>query len=224
MMRRRIGYPNPTVRIGHRHVAVEHDVHAPTASATSSRATATATRCTSTRATARRRAGAAQIAPPGFEATMGYDRSPVAARRARAGDARRVAGRAAVPLGQRLAVLPAGRARRCARSHAGRRPRSRTSRRSSPGGQRDRHQQADVGQPTRRSGQRPTQVVRARRAAQREGPLRPTRRRPPKDQPASYTDEQLAEIEAAYDAEFVRGRGHAVVRGRRGRRRRCRRW
>jgi acyl dehydratase len=27
----------------------------------------------------------------------------------------------------------------------------------------------------------------------------------PKDEPASYTDEQLAEIEAAYDAEYVRG-------------------
>jgi hypothetical protein len=29
--------------------------------------------------------------------------------------------------------------------------------------------------------------------------------RPPKDKPASYTDEQLAEIEAAYDIEYVRG-------------------
>ena len=29
--------------------------------------------------------------------------------------------------------------------------------------------------------------------------------RPPKDQPASYTDEQLSEIEAAYDAEYLRG-------------------
>ena len=33
----------------------------------------------------------------------------------------------------------------------------------------------------------------------------PSAPRPPKDEPAHYTDEQLSEIEAAYDNEFLRG-------------------
>ena len=82
----------------------------------------------------------------------------------------RVAGRAAVPLGQRLTVLPAGGAGRCARSHAG----GRGGRGQAVGVRRAQvivtnkltwaNQRGEVGQ-------RPAQVVRARRAAQRERPL-----------------------------------------------------
>jgi acyl dehydratase len=202
MMRRRIGYPNPTVRSGIVTLpwntsctpdAIRHFVEGygdgnplyadPGYGPTTRWGT--------------------QIAPPGFEATMGYDRSPV------------------VP--DDLARETRGALRGVQLFHSGND--SRFYRPVVPGDVLERTQVvAEVeDKPSEFAGrsvivtnkltwanQRGEVVsdqrkwfVHAERRSVKDRPADAPR--PPKDQAASYTDEQLAEIEAAYDNEYVRG-------------------
>jgi acyl dehydratase len=202
MMRRRIGYPNPTVRSGIVTLpwnttctpdGIRHFVegygdanplyvdpqYGPT------------TRWGS------------QIAPPGFEATMGYDRSPV------------------VP--DDLARETRGALRGVQLFHSGND--SRFYRPIVPGDVLDRTQVVDdvEDKPSEFAGrsvivtnkltwanqrsevvsdQRKWFVHAERRSVKDRTPDAP---RPPRDEAASYTDAQLADIEAAYDNEYVRG-------------------
>jgi acyl dehydratase len=202
MMRRRIGYPNPTVRSGTvtlpwnttctpdaiRHFVEGYGDGNPL--------------YTDPRYGPTTRWGT-QIAPPGFEATMGYDRSP------------------AVP--DELARATRGALRGVQLFHSGND--SRFYRPVVPGDVLDRTQVvAEVeDKPSEFAGRSVIVTNKLTWANQRGEVVSDQRKwfvhaerrsvkdraadapRPPKDQPASYTDEQLADIEAAYDAEFVRG-------------------
>jgi acyl dehydratase len=201
LMRRRIGYPNPTVRSGIvtlpwntvctpdaiRHFAEGYGddnplfvdpLYGP-----------------STR-------WGSQIAPPGFEATMGFDRSPV------------------VPEG--LARETRGALRGVQLFHSGNE--SRFFRPIVPGDALDRTQVVDQVDDKRSEFAGRSVIVTNRltwanqhgevvsdqrkwfvHAERRPVGERPTATERPRDEPAHYTDEQLAEIEAAYDAEYRRG-------------------
>lgn len=202
MMRRRIGYPNPTVRSGIVTLpwntectpdAIRHFCegygdanplfvdprHGPTT-----------------------RWGT-QVAPPGFEATMGYDCSPV------------------VP--DDLARATRGALRGVQLFHSGNESRfyrpvvpGDVLRRTNVVHEVEDKQSAFAGRSVlvtnkltwaNQRGEVVTDqykwfVHAERRAVKDRDPDAP---RPPKDEPASYTDEQLTEIEALYDAEYVRG-------------------
>jgi acyl dehydratase len=206
MMRRRIGYPNPTVRSG--------IVTLPWNTA----CTPDAIRhwCegygdanplyVDPRHGASTRWGG-QIAPPGFEATMGYDRSPQPS--------------------EELARETRGALRGVQLFHSGNE--SRFYRPVVPGDVLDKSQVVDQVDDKPRSSfaGRSVIVTNLLQWANQDGavvtdqrkwfvhaerkPVPPAGEAPekkaekPRDEPASYTDEQLEEIEALYDAEFVRG-------------------
>ena len=202
MMRRRIGYPNPTVRSGIvtlpwnttctpdgiRHFVEGYgDANPLYADPRYGLTTRWGT----------------QIAPPGFEATMGHDRSPV------------------VP--EELARATRGALRGVQLFHSGND--SRFYRPVVPGDVLDKTQVvADVeDKPSEFAGRSVIVTNKLTWANQRGEVVSDQRKwfvhaerrsvkdraadapRPPKDHPASYTDEQLSDIEAAYDAEYVRG-------------------
>ncbi|HEV8298030.1 MAG TPA: MaoC family dehydratase N-terminal domain-containing protein [Acidimicrobiales bacterium] len=202
MMRKRIGYPNPTVRSGIVTLpwntactpdGIRHFVEG----------YGDANPLFVDPAYGPRTRWGTQIAPPGFEATMGYDRSPV------------------VP--DDLARETRGALRGVQLFHSGND--SRFFRPVIPGDVLDRtqvvaHVEDKQSEFAGRSvivtnllswvnqrgevvsDQRKWFVHAERRAVSDRDPSAP---RPPRDEPASYTDEQLAEIEAAYDAEYCRG-------------------
>jgi acyl dehydratase len=208
MMRRRIGYPNPTVRSG--------TVTLPWNTACTPDAIrhwcegygdANPLYVDSSYGSGTRWAG--QIAPPGFEATMGYDRSPQPP--------------------DDLARETRGALRGVQLFHSGNE--SRFYRPIEPGDVLDKSQVVDQVDDKERSAfagrsvivtnllnwvdQRGVVVTDQRKwfvhaerkpvTAEAEGERAPEKAERPRDQAASYTDEQLEEIEAAYDAEFVRG-------------------
>src|SRR5215218_7741292 len=207
MMRRRIGYPNPTVRSGIvtlpwnttctydgiRHFCEGYGDPNPLYVEPAYGATT--------------RWGG-QIAPPGFEATMGYDRSPQPP--------------------EDLARETRAALRGVQLFHSGNE--SRFYRPVVPGDVLDRSQVVDQVEDKERSAfagrsvivtnllqwvnqggavvsdQRKWFVHAERKPVPAEGEApREAKEKRPRDEPASYTDEQLEEIEAAYDAEFVRG-------------------
>jgi acyl dehydratase len=204
MMRRRIGYPNPTVRSGI--VTLPWN-----------------TQCTADgirhfcegygdanplfvdpRHGPRTRWGS-QIAPPGFEATMGYDRSPQPS--------------------EELARETRGALRGVQLFHSGNE--SRFYRPIVPGDVLNRSQVVDQVDDKPRSSfaGRSVIVTNLLQWANQGGVVVSDQRKwfvhaerkpvgaddgakkepRPRDEPASYTDDQLAEIEALYDAEFLRG-------------------
>jgi len=202
MMRKRIGYPNPTVRSGivtlpwNTACTADGIRHFVEGYGDSNPLYADPRYGSTTR-------WGTQIAPPGFEATMGYDRSPV------------------VP--DDLAKATRGALRGVQLFHSGND--SRFYRPVVPGDVLDKTQVvAEVeDKPSEFAGRSVIVTNKLTWANQRSEVVSDQRKwfvhaerrsvkdraadapRPPKDQPASYTDEQLAEIEAAYDAEYVRG-------------------
>jgi acyl dehydratase len=207
MMRRRIGYPNPTVRTGS--VTLPWNVTCtPDAIRhwTEGYGDANPLYVDADHGSCTRWGG--QIAPPGFEATMGYDRSPV------------------VP--DDLARETKGALRGVQLFHSGNE--SRFYRPIVPGDVLQKSQVVHQVDDKPRSNFAGRSVivtnllvwanqngevvsdqkkwfVHAERkpvtAEAKADAAKKTER--PKEEPASYTDEQLAEIEALYDAEYVRG-------------------
>jgi acyl dehydratase len=208
MMRRRIGYPNPTVRSG--------TVTLPWNTACTPDAVrhwcegygdANPLYVDPSYGSGTRWGG--QIAPPGFEATMGYDRSPQPP--------------------DDLARETRGALRGVQLFHSGNE--SRFYRPIEPGDVLDKSQVVDQVDDKERSAfagrsvivtnllnwvdQRGVVVTDQRKwfvhaerkpvTAEAEGERAPEKAERSLDQAASYTDEQLEEIEAAYDAEFLRG-------------------
>jgi acyl dehydratase len=208
MMRRRIGYPNPTVRSG--------TVTLPWNTACTPDAVrhwcegygdANPLYVDPSYGSGTRWGG--QIAPPGFEATMGYDRSPQPP--------------------DDLARDTRGALRGVQLFHSGNE--SRFYRPIEPGDVLDKSQVVDQVDDKERSAfagrsvivtnllnwvdQRGVVVTDQRKwfvhaerkpvTAEAEGERAPEKAERSLDQAASYTDEQLEEIEAAYDAEFLRG-------------------
>jgi acyl dehydratase len=210
MMRRRIGYPNPTVRSG--------TVTLPWNTACTPDAVrhwcegygdANPLYVDPSYGSGTRWGG--QIAPPGFEATMGYDRSPQPP--------------------DDLARETRGALRGVQLFHSGNE--SRFYRPIEPGDVLDKSQVVDQVDDKERSAfagrsvivtnllnwvdQRGVVVTDQRKwfvhaerkpvTSEAEGERAAEKAERPRDQAASYTDEQLDEIEAAYDAEFLRGPG-----------------